>query len=238
MFEDLDKMGKTDGGKRVVSFFMALLIEVVIVLAIIITPLIFFSVLPDSELLTFLIAPPPPPPPPPPSAAPKVQPKITVDPGVFVAPKVIPTEIPPPQMDVPELFANNIPVITGISSGTMGADLGVNTLKLATEAPPPPPPPKAPQRKVSEGVLNARLIRSPAPVYPALAKSSKTTGRVTVEVEVDEDGKVVKAVATSGPQLLRRAAEDAVKQWQYSPTLLNGEPVAVTSTVNIDFKLN
>jgi protein TonB len=70
-----------------------------------------------------------------------------------------------------------------------------------------------------------------------MARTAKISGRVVVEVTVDEEGNVIEAVAKSGHVLLRQAAVDAVKQWKYQPALLNGEPISVIAEVNVDFKL-
>jgi protein TonB len=71
-----------------------------------------------------------------------------------------------------------------------------------------------------------------------MARTARVQGTVTLEVEVDEEGNVASVTPVDGPALLRQAAVDAVRQWIYSPTLLNGEPVPVTSTVRVNFSLN
>jgi len=244
MFEDLNKIGKSDAGKSAVSFVIAVVVEAAIVIAMVIAPLIFFSVLPESELLTFLTvpAPPAPPPPPPPPPTPiKVQPKQVIISQGFVEPTAIPREIPPPIDDIPvvKTVASNLSN-TGFSSGVIGpATTGLNLGDLQTKVvPPPPPPPPPPKEKVSGGVLAAKLIRKVEPVYPEIAKKTRLQGKVVLKVEIDEDGNVVSCTAISGPTLLKQVAVDAVKQWKYSPTLLSGEPVAVESTVDVNFNLN
>jgi protein TonB len=148
-------------------------------------------------------------------------------------------------MDEPvTLFATSVVNPSGISTSARGAETTVaNLLPTAVvdaSAPPPPPPPKvkAPPMRVGGEVQASRIIRQVNPVYPEAARRSRTQGVVVVEVEVDEDGNVTTAVATDGPALLRPAAVDAVRQWVYSPTLLNGEPVPVSSTVRVTFSLN
>jgi protein TonB len=84
---------------------------------------------------------------------------------------------------------------------------------------------------------DAELISSTRPVYPASAKESKVQGVVTVSAGVDENGNVVSAKAMSGPILLRQAAVDSVKQWKFSPRLVEGKPAPSQVNVGVDFKL-
>jgi TonB family protein len=82
-----------------------------------------------------------------------------------------------------------------------------------------------------------RKIKDAAPVYPAMAKSAHVAGVVTVEATIGPDGKVVDAKVVRSIPLLDQAALDAVRQWEYTPTLLNGVPVPVLVTVKINFTL-
>lgn len=75
------------------------------------------------------------------------------------------------------------------------------------------------------------------PVYPSQARSMRMTGTVTVEVVVDKDGNVTKIENTDGPSLLRRAAADAVRKWQFRPFERNGQPVEATGFVSFNFDL-
>lgn len=101
----------------------------------------------------------------------------------------------------------------------------------------PPPPRKAPVRPVSGGVLNGRALSLPAPAYPDAARRMHATGTVTVEVVIDVNGRVISAKATSGPGMLRDAAERAAMQARFTPALLTGQPVKITGTINYTFKL-
>jgi TonB family protein len=95
--------------------------------------------------------------------------------------------------------------------------------------------PPSPPRPISGGVLNGMAIELPKPVYPELAKRARATGTVTVEVMIDETGKVIAAKAVSGNSLLHRAAVDAAYQARFSPTLLSGRPIKVTGVINYSF---
>ena len=75
-----------------------------------------------------------------------------------------------------------------------------------------------------------------APVYPAIAQNAGVTGVVIVEATIGADGKVIDAKVLRSVPMLDQAALDAVRQWEYAPTLLNGVPVPVVMTVTINFK--
>jgi TonB family protein len=89
--------------------------------------------------------------------------------------------------------------------------------------------------KVGGNVLQSKLIRKVDPVYPEEARSVQLSGKVILSVTVDEEGNVSDIKATNGHPLLDKAATAAVSQWKYSPTLLNGEPVPVITTVTVIF---
>jgi len=78
-------------------------------------------------------------------------------------------------------------------------------------------------------------LKNVAPIYPEIAKSAKVSGVVVVEATIGEDGKVVDTKVLRSIPLLDEAALDAVRQWEYTPTLLNGKPVPVVTTVTINF---
>ena len=78
-------------------------------------------------------------------------------------------------------------------------------------------------------------IKDVKPVYPAIARSARVAGAVVIEATIGEDGKVVDAKVVRSIPLLDQAALDAVQQWEYMPTLLNGVPVPVLVTVTINF---
>lgn len=90
---------------------------------------------------------------------------------------------------------------------------------------------------VRGGVLNGRLISRPVLKYPKAARKARITGNVTVQIIVDEQGKVIRSAAISGPEELRPAAETAAKEAQFSPTLLGGAPVKVSGTITFNFSL-
>jgi protein TonB len=92
--------------------------------------------------------------------------------------------------------------------------------------------------RVGGAVQAQNIISKVAPVYPPEAKQAGTQGTVQLSVVVGTDGKVESLNALSGPDVLVQAAVEAVKQWVYKPTLLNGQPVEVLTTVDVNFTLS
>ncbi len=111
---------------------------------------------------------------------------------------------------------------------------------------PPPEPPKiaSPPRqekrplKLSEGVVAAQLISRVEPPYPPLARETRVQGEVRLHAIISRDGSITSLDVISGHPLLVRAALDAVRQWRYRPTMLNGEPVEVETFITVVFQLN
>jgi TonB family protein len=78
-------------------------------------------------------------------------------------------------------------------------------------------------------------VKEVAPVYPAIAQSARVQGDVVIEATIDEEGKVADARVVKSVPLLDQAALDAVRQWEYRPSLLNGVPTPVVMTVTVKF---
>ena len=160
-----------------------------------------------------------------------------MDPSKFVAPTEIPSEIPPPVDDLPEFSSVVGP--GGVPGGGVGGVPG-GTGNIGMSAAPPPPPPRKKKAAVRVGgnVQSSKLIRRVEPTYPELAKRARVQGIVLLQVTVDETGSVAGIKVIRGHPLLTPPALAAVKQWKYSPTLLNGEPVQVIATVTVNFVLS
>jgi TonB family protein len=84
-------------------------------------------------------------------------------------------------------------------------------------------------------IMPPKKIKDVPPVYPALAQSAHVSGAVTIEATIGTDGKVVDAKVVHSIPMLDQAALDAVRQWEYLPTMLNGVPVPVLVTVTVNF---
>lgn len=156
---------------------------------------------------------------------------------------VNPTEIPesalPPASDTPgrtpadraSAQASPTPKLTPTPRGTSAA--------VVPDEPPPrsTPTPSAPERRapVSGGVLNGKALSKPVPAYPAVARAARASGTVTVQVLIDETGKVVSARAVGGHPLLQQSAVQAAYGARFSPTLLSGQPVKVSGVITYNF---
>jgi len=91
--------------------------------------------------------------------------------------------------------------------------------------------------RVPAATMAANLLTSRAPVYPELARTLQIQGPVTLEILVTSTGAVRYAQMIDGDRRLAVAAQEAVRRWRYKPYMLNGEPVDVTTTVRLDFRL-
>lgn len=134
-----------------------------------------------------------------------------------------------------------------------GVPDGIPGLKAGDEPPPPPPaakpkptPEPTPEVKptvpsmivVSKGVAEGKAIRKITPQYTAIARAAHASGPVQIQVTISEEGKVIEATVLNGHPLLRQAALDAARQWQFRPTLLSNVPVKVQGVLTFNFTLN
>jgi protein TonB len=240
MFDDLVESSvvrkKTNTGWAVI---LSTIVQVCVLVVLILIPLIYTQALPKGMLTTLLIAPPPPPPPPPPPAeAPKIVKPVArlIQQGKLMQPRAIPKQV--------EVFKEaelppEAPVAGGVLGGVDGGLLGGLGSGPAVAAPPPPPPaPKQTQRiKLGGQVVAAKLVAQPQPVYPPLARQARIQGNVVLHAIIDKDGRVGELQVISGHPLLVQSALEAVKNWRYQPTQLNGDPVEVDTTITVSFVL-
>jgi protein TonB len=253
MFEQsfVEGVGKT---YKATSVFFSFLLQILLIGVAVLVPLIATDTLPRAQLTSFLVAPPPPPPPPPPPAA--VAPVKVVkviprqfDAGRLMAPKAIPKQIA-------EIKEEELPPVSGgggvvggvpggVPGGTAGGVIGGIIGSVPTAAPPPPPPVKTAEVKkevqrikVGGNVQQANLLRKVTPTYPPLAKQARIQGVVKFTAIIGADGRITNLQLVSGHPLLVTAATEAVKQWMYRPTLLNGEPVEVITQIDVNFTLS
>jgi periplasmic protein TonB len=251
MFDQLESLGEQAKTRKPLTVVASLVMHVVIGATLLIIPLVFPETLSESmQQLTFLVAPPPPPPPPPPAptAATPKQVKRVVEAGTFRARVEIPKGIkmvvddgPPPDTAVGGIVGG---VPGGVPGGEIGGVIGgvIGGAPTSVAPPPPPPPPaapKPPQRvRIGGNVQQANLIREVQPSYPLLAKQARIQGAVVLEAIINEQGSVENLRIINGHPLLTQAALDAVKQWKYKPTVINGEPVEVVTKVTVNFHLS
>lgn len=232
MFED--SLVESTGRIRTRSKCYAIgsfLLEAIALALLILIPYVDPAALPPHALTNLFVAPPPPPAPAPAThaiARPHAAVQI-VQLANLTAPVVIPHRIAkgdnaPAPPDMPQNF-------TGIRGSNPGALLGAMP-------PLPPPPPRvkaAGPLRVSSGVAAGRLLAPIQPIYPAIAKAARIQGRVVIEAMISKQGLVEQAHVLSGQPMLAQAALAAVSRARYEPYKLNGQPVEVETTINIDF---
>lgn len=218
------------------------IVQAVIVGVFILIPLLVTEALPKETVAAWITAPAPPPPPPPPPPKVQVVKQITppmIQQGKLTAPTVIPKKVNiiKEEQAPPDVAAGVVGGVTGgVPGGSAGGVLG--GIIGGTGGGPPPPPPKTPQTlRVGGNVQQANLIHQVMPVYPEIAKTAHIQGTVVLHAIIAKDGTVQELQYISGPPLLMRSAMDAVRQWRYRPTLLNGEPVKVDTTISVVFTL-
>jgi len=220
---------------------VSLAIHAIVLLFVIVVPLLTSEELPEptSAVRAFFVepaAPPPPPPPPPPPApkapvTPRTQPKPVIQEAPkFTAPLEVPEQVKPEE-------GINLGVEGGVSGGVEGGVPGGVVGGVVGGLPDAPPPPTQAVR-VGGQIKEPKKLKNVPPVYPDIAKQARVQGVVILECTISPQGKVTDVKVLRGIPLLDSAAIDAVKQWVYTPTLLNGVPVPVIMTVTVNFKLS
>src|SRR4051812_14328452 len=217
------------GGKRGYPVLVSIAAHTLIIAAAIMVPVMASDVVmpPRYAMISFRGAPPLPPPMPPPSGSPRRSPPDAPPSVPVVAPEGITKEAP-----VPAAAAGDDPDLkTGIGGIVDG---GVTVGLIA--APLPPAVEAAPLRP-GGAILPPAKVKDAAPAYPAIARAARVQGVVVVEATIGVNGRVRDARILRSIPLLDAAALDAVRQWEYTPTRLNGIPVAIVMTVTVNFRL-
>ena len=222
-------------------------IQCLLVGGLLLVPLLNYYELPLTGFVSFLAAPPPPPP----ARRAEVMPTKSVprefDKGTLVQPATVPESVaiidegPPQPASGIAGIEGGVPSVD--SSGGLGVVIGgvISWKPDRTRLPPPPVvEQKVPPTRIRVGgnVARARLTRQVRPKYPALARQARIQGTVVLAAVISKDGSIHKLEVQSGHPLLVPEALAAVKQWRYKPTLLNGEPVEVLTSVTVTFTLS
>lgn len=205
-------------------------------------PLVLSSALPEpaGTVHAFLVeplsipAPPPPAAPAPPTAAVRVPAETAAVPtSDLVAPIEVPDELTVEEgldLGIAGGFAGGVE--GGVTGGVVGAIVG-GLPDSVTEAPPPVRPIRA-----GTGLVHVPTrIKYVAPVYPAVAMAANVEASVILEASIDERGRVVDVTVLEGDALFDKSALEAVRQWAYTPTLLDGVPVPIIMTVTVHYRL-
>jgi protein TonB len=212
------------------TFVLSFLVHVAMISAAMVVRIFATTELPEPpRSTTFMIAAPDAPevPAPPPAA---VRRPSTAAVNTNAAPVVEPDSLQPEVSDIADLA----PMGSGV---ILGAD-GVSG-DLVGPGPPPAPRVAEPPAPVRPGgsVRAPQKIHHVAPDYPAIARSAGVSGIVILEALIAEDGSIREVKVTRSVPLLDAAAVAAVRQWRFTPTLLNGVPVQVIMTVTVAFNL-
>jgi periplasmic protein TonB len=242
LFEDLldsDRVAHRTNQSKTLPVSLAL--HTLAAVVIVVVPILATDKMPESAsaVKAFFVepmaapAPPPPPPPPAPRAAtaPKVQPRQITQNNQFVAPVEVPQEIRPEE-------GLDLGVEGGVPGGVEGGVPGGVVGGVVGGLPDAPPPPPQAAVRVGGQIKEPKKLKNVAPVYPEIAKQARVQGVVILECTISPQGRVSNVTLLRGIPLLDQSAIDAVKQWVYTPTLLNGVPVPVIMTVTVNFKLS
>ena len=230
LFGDVTRPSISIGNRKWYTVPVSLLSHTIVVAMIVIVPILAAPMMPgvlDSGSLTRYIDVVPPTPPPPPAIR-KTELKPVENPNA--APLSAQEGIKP------ETF---VPVeISGSEVGVVG---GAENLDIVLA---PPPPVVVKQQEPPKPVQVGGTIRRPMkvggadPAYSPMARAAGVQGLVIIEATIGIDGRVTNTRVLRGVPLLDQLALDAVRTWEYTPTLLNGVPVPVIMTVTVTFTLS
>ena len=215
------------GARSRLTVPLSLAAHALAVVAVVVVPLLATDTLPalhtslSLEIVTPVVPPSPPPP--------RVRSSDSVAPPAVDA---APTE-------APEGFTKELD-ITPVEAGSPDLGVVIGDVSSSTALIPPPPPPLPVVRvpiRVGGAIQPPAKVHHVAPLYPAIALTAGIQGMVIVSATIDADGQVVDTVVLNAHPVLAQAAVDAVQQWRFTPTRLNGEPVPVVMTVTVNFQL-
>lgn len=233
MFHDIVQPSIRVGSRRAFALPLSIVTHLVVVALLLIIPLMAPGVLPapTAALMAFVsgnVALPSLH-----SPAPR-QPVEANSPLMGVHPEAAPFEAP--GAIAPETVVDSSPApVGGIeNAGSLPGEIAVNLEPLLPPA--PPAEPVAPVR-VGGNVRPPNKIKDVKPAYPTIAQTARVEGIVIIEATIGQAGTVLEAKLLRSIPLLDAAALEAVRQWEFTPTLLNGTPVAVVMTVTVNFTL-
>jgi periplasmic protein TonB len=178
---------------------------------------------------------------PPQPAARAAAPTVPTNRPVFLHPPLqMPTTVPAHIEMTPDAPEPPSTFVAGPAGPSVFAGLQRTTISPAP-APtalvkPPQPAPTAPV-PVGGAVQSAKLVFGPRPAYPHTALITRTMGMVRIQAIIGRDGSISNLQVLSGHPLLIEAAKQAVQQWRYQPTLLNGQPVEVITEIDVNFTI-
>jgi protein TonB len=228
LFGDVTRPSISIGNRKWYTVPVSLLSHAAILLLIVIAPILAAPLMPgilDSSKEIWIPAVMPDTPKPPPRRITEIKPVANPHAAPVDAPTGI-TKEPDVIYDAPD-----VPI------GVIGVGDGVDTA-LAPPVVIAAPPPKQEPVKVGGTIRNPMKLRGSDPVYPTIAQAARVQGIVILEATLSADGRVTNARILRSVPLLDQAALDAVRTWEYTPTMLNGVAVPVIMTVTVTFTLS
>jgi protein TonB len=230
-------LSKPETDRKPYSMVVSLILQIAVLGVLCLMPFVFTQVLPSMELKSVLASPRPP---------------VALQARAVSGPHS--TSVPSRLFRLADLSVRvNRPVAADHElvqeAPTAGLDVGVGSpdgvansiIGVATAPPPMPVAPVKPQvqRPIREGSISgANLIHMVQPAYPPIARMNHIQGTVEFTATISKEGMIENLTLLRGHPLLVNAARDAVLQWRYRPTMLNGEPVEVITNIVVNFTLN
>jgi protein TonB len=230
------------------AVLVSILFECLLVGVLALAPLLFLSPLPARQIWSYVAGPPAAPSRPPAAVPPRASgPRRRFAEARLLAPIRIPERVALIQDEAPPDAAAGLgPAAPGVP-GALPLAFG-GGFPVLVPAPRPAAPPSAqpapaakpverPRLKIGGDVQKAKLLYGPLPAYPPLARQNRISGMVRLNAVIGKDGSVRELRVASGHPFFVRPALEAVSQWRYRPTLLNGEPVEVITEIDVHFYL-
>ena len=226
-------------GRKPFSMLLSLMLQILVIGLLCLAPFVFTQVLPSMQMRSVIAAPP--------KAPTQLRVKTVATRSGMAMARVF--HLPSIQLAI-RPFNNRARAadmeqapgvdlgtnVSGVPDGIFGASAGEVTVAPPMPMEKPNPPVRKPMRVGT--IASANLIHMVQPAYPPLARSSRVQGVVEFTATISKEGTIENLVLKSGHPLLVSAARDAVLQWRYRPTLLNGEPVEVITDIVVNFTLS
>lgn len=226
------------GGRKTATFAVSLTAQIVAAGVLLVAPLFYHEVLPAlrmPEMVPVLARWRP-------QEAPVTESRPTArssglaSPGAFHPPVVLQSNYPQAGMVIIDLDTPALPANPGIALPT-GSSTNLPRFEPAPVKPEVVKPPEVPVA-VGGAVQAAKLLKQVVPAYPQPARQMRISGVIHLLGIIAKDGTIQRLQVLSGHPLLRQAALDAVSQWVYRPTILNGQPVEVEAPIDVIFTLS
>ena len=218
---------------RTSTFVVSLVVHAALIGAAIVSPILATDVLPEPpRISTFVVV----------RAQPLPEMRRAAVPRASTAPAASTRSLLPVPVTEPTAVQAEDPgdpaagAFSDTADGRIGFDAGIADITI--QPPPPAARQSAPPARVGGTIRAPQKIHHVAPVYPPIAQSARITGVVILEAVIAEDGSVGMLTVLRSVRFLDDAAIQAVRQWRFTPTLLNGQPVPVIMTVTVSFGLN